>query len=128
MPGATVEEETVIEQQEPSQETDQVQIPKEIELREENIKTDFSGAEGDSGATIQTVNVSETAKLADVQGIRVEDMMNENHAQALDSQLIGENSKITKKKSQKFFSDELQAAETLAQATAALENAESSTA
>lgn len=127
MSGATVEEETVIEQQEPSQETDQVQIPKEIELREESIKTDFSGAEGDSGATIQTVNVSETAKLADVQGIRVEDMMNENHAQALDSQLIGENSKITKKLL-KIFSDELQAAETLAQATAALENAESSTA
>ena len=92
MPGATVEEETVIEQQEPSQETDEVELQEKLELREGNIKTEtlaeFSGGEGDSGGPIQTVTAA--GKLVDVQGIRVEDMMNENHAETIDSQLMGE--------------------------------------
>lgn len=104
-------ENTMVQQQEPNQESDNLELNKsELNEMESNIPADVSAIAKVEGPDDASTSGTVQSKLAEVQGIRVEDMMNEKiHAETIDSQLM----------------DDLQAAETLAQATAALENAES---
>jgi len=78
----------IVQQQEPNQETDNLEMNKGELTEMENVIPSDSGAiakvEGpEDPDTVQS-------KLDEVQGIRVEDMMNEKiHAETIDSQLMG---------------------------------------
>jgi len=119
-------EDAELVQPEPNQETDDLELNKSdgtgeiLGEMETEIAADVAALakveQHNDDVTVVAAVAAESAKeLAEVQGIRVEDMMNEKiHPET--SQLMAENSQLM---------DDLQAAETLAQATEALVNAES---
>ena len=76
------------QQQEPNQESDNLELNKsELNEMESNIPADVSAIAKVEGTDDTNTSQSVQSKLAEVQGIRVEDMMNEKiHA---DSQLMG---------------------------------------
>lgn len=87
-------ENTMVQQQEPNQESDNLELNKsELNEMESNIPADVSAIAKVEGPDDASTSGTVQSKLAEVQGIRVEDMMNEKiHAETIDSQLMATDS------------------------------------